>query len=561
MRATRFSSYRLAALFVPTAIALAACGGSDDPPAAAGDGGGGGTVALSIGGTAAMGAAIAGGTVDAQCAVGDGAVTTAADGSYVLQIQDGKLPCTLRVVSGDGATVLHSAAAGSGNSARANLTPATELAMAQLYGRNPAAVHDNFNATAVVALTPAALQAAARAITTLLAGVGVAIGGDPISGPLAIGDANDQALDALKTQLAAAGLTLTQLGETVAQGSPATPITALSATPSLPAEWLLRPAAPNCAALRSGTYRIVFFAPGDGGEAFTDTVVLDAPTLKATSSDGTVDVLTATGECQYAVATSGEMLVTPAGVGVFRSGERPGFVAAMIFPEQRHPVSATAGTWNYLGLGDTDGSFGAPHLFGGEMTVNASGKVTAGIFCDEIDNCVAESPNAPMVFTSNAAGGFDFDGSRAFAYRAGSGELMIVYVDRDGSFALATRKVARTLPAVGTINRNRDFTVTPQFNSPAPGDSENTAVSLAGDGLSYGRDAIIDFATGATRPETIQINMPRDGFAHRVPGTVTTSTGGSAVVGEWVALTLRGIGITPVAIVNNNNMILSVRKP
>ena len=85
-----------------------------------------------------MGAAIVGGTVDAKCATGNGSASTAADGSYTLTIDGGALPCSMRVTSADGGTVLHSAATGSGNNARANLTPATELAMAQLYGRSPA---------------------------------------------------------------------------------------------------------------------------------------------------------------------------------------------------------------------------------------------------------------------------------------------------------------------------------------------------------------------------------------------------------------------------------------
>lgn len=340
------------------------------------------------------------------------------------------------------------------------------------------------------------------------------------------------------------------------------PATSLSSEPSLPAELLLRPAAPNCAALRSGTYRLVFFAPGEGGQAFTDTFVLDAPTLKATGSDGEVSALIANGDCQYTMPDGAEMVVGQAGVAVLRSAERPGFVAGMALPEQAHPVSILAGTWNYLGLGDTDGSFGIPSLYSGELTVDASGKVTADLFCDNLVNCVAETPDASFVFTANSAGGFDLDGGPAFAYRAGGGEVMVVFLSPDGSFALATRKVARTLPAVGSINLSWNFTITPEYTSPnALSSSENTIVSHASDGASFVRNAVIDFASGATRPETVQINTPREGFARRVPETVTTSTGGSSVVSEWVVLTLRGIGITPVAFPASNQMVLSVNKP
>lgn len=552
-------SRRLAALCIPTAIALAACGGSDDPPTAVVAP----SAALTLSGTAATGAAIAGGTVDAKCATGDGSATTAADGSYSVALSAGALPCVLRVTSADGATVLHSVASGTGNSATANITPVSELVIARLAGGDPASYFGGFGSGAAAGLGTAQVDAAVAAVVDTLksAGVDFSAIGNVLTVPLVAasgataGNGFDQALEALKTQLASAGVSLTELRDTVAQNSPAAPVTALSATPSLPAELLLRPAAANCKALRSGTYRLVFFAPGEGGAVATDTLVIDATTLKGTNSDGSVDFLVAAGDCQYTVPSIGEFVVSASGVAVFRSGERPGFVAAMAFPEQQHPVSVTAGTWNFLGR-DAEAQ-----LYGGEITVDGAGKVTADVVCEDLHSCVAQAPGARMVFSANAAGGFDFDFGRAFAYRAGGGELMIVVVHADGEFALATRKVARTLPAVGTVNRNWDFTITPQYTAPAPADSENVAVALAPDGSSYSRNAVINFATGATRPETLQINQPRDGFLHRVPETVTTSTGGSSVVGEWVGLTLRGIGITPVAIVNNNNMILSVRKP
>ena len=556
MQAHNIRSRRLAALCIPTAIALAACGGSDDPPAGAPLPAG---IVLSLSGTAATGGAIAGGTVESRCDGDSGGTTTASDGSYTIELSEGRLPCVLQVTSADRSTVLHSVAVGSGNAVTAHITPASELIVAQLAGGDPAALFASFGAAQ---LGSTKVQDAAAAVGSILGADFAGI--DLLAGTLEAGNAADpydKALEALKSKLDREGLTLATLRDSVVRASPDAPATALSATPSLPAELLLRPAAPNCAALRSGSYRVGFFAPGEGGQAFTDTLVLDAPTLTATASDGEVSTLVATGECQYSLASGGEMVVTPAGVAALRSGERPGFVAGLAFPEQQHPVSVTAGTWNYLGLGDINGSFGAPQLFGGEMTVDRTGQVTAEVFCDDLNSCVAETPDAQMAFTANPAGGFNLDGSRSFAYRAGGGELLIVSIDRDGSFALATRKVARGLPAVGSVSRSWNFTITPQYGSPfALSSSDSTTVSLASDGGSYLRNAIIDLSTGTTRPETVQINVPREGFIHRVPQTVSTSTGGSSVVGEWVGLTLRGIGITPVAIVANNQLVLSVNK-
>jgi hypothetical protein len=545
--------HRFTAALAPLAVAatLAGCG-SDDGAAPVAP-----AATLTLGGTAATGAAIAGGTVDAKCATGSGSATTAADGGYAMAIEGGALPCSLRVTSTDGATVLHSAATGSGDSARANLTPATELAMAQLHGRNPADAHAAFDAAA---LTPAAVQAAADAARALLAGAGIQLAGNPVSDALAVGDANDRALDQLKAALAASGTSLAAVVQAVAAA--ASGEAAPGAAPSLPPASLLAAAAPNCAALRSGKYRLVFVTPGDAGSAATDAVTFDAPTLTATLADGETSQLTADGDCRYKLPNGGEMAVSPAGVLVLRSFEDGGFVAGIGFPEQAHPVSVLAGTWNYLGLGDSTDGGGPVHLYAGAIGVGSDGRATDDLFCDNLRDCVAETPDARMTFTANPAGGFDFDGSRAFVYRAGSGELLVVTIDEDGSFALATRKVARTLPEIGAVSRSLNFAVTPQYAAPfTPTDTENTTVAHAGDGLSYVRRSVLDFGSGVTRPETVQLNQFLEGFLRRVPETVTASDGSASVVGEWLALPLRGMGLTPVAIVGNGNLVLSVTKP
>ena len=50
-------------------------------------------------------------------------------GSYTIAVTGGQLPCVLRVTSGD--TVLHSVANGTGATATANISPLTELVLAQ----------------------------------------------------------------------------------------------------------------------------------------------------------------------------------------------------------------------------------------------------------------------------------------------------------------------------------------------------------------------------------------------------------------------------------------------
>ncbi len=323
----RLTPRRIAALFVPTALALAACGGSDDPAGPALP------TMLTLAGTAATGAAIAGGSVDAACASGTGNAPTGADGSYKLEIEGGALPCSLRVTSADGKTVLHSAATGSGPSVRANLTPATELAMAQLYGRAPADVHAAFDADAQRATTATAVQAAADAVVRMLASAGIALSGNPVSDALAIGDPNDRALDTMKANLDASGTTLDSVVQTVVTTVTGKPPP--NAGPSLPAASLLAAAAPNCAALRSGKYRLVSFSPSGGAGVSTDTVTLDAPTLAVTSADGSeTDHLSAAGACRYTLPNGGEMAVSSAGVLAFRSLEDGSWRGGIGFAEQ-----------------------------------------------------------------------------------------------------------------------------------------------------------------------------------------------------------------------------------
>ncbi len=558
MRNHRFSACRLAAIFVPTAIALAACGGSDDPPSA--DGGDGGAVALTIGGTAAVGAAIVGGTVDAKCATGNGSASTAADGSYTLTIDGGALPCSMRVTSADGGTVLHSAATGSGSNARANLTPATELAMAQLYGRSPAEAHAAFDSTAAAALTPAALQAAASEVGTLLSVAGAAISGNPISGPLTIGDANDRALDTLKANLESSGTTLNEVTNAVIVRMGGTPVGPVA---PLPLEQLVAASAPNCKALRSGKYRVVFAGPNGG----TDLITLDAPTLKITGSDGVVDSLVANGDCRYVVPSGGDLAISSAGIGVVRSLEGPAgsHLLGLVFPEQVHPLSITQGEWNLIGLGDSesDSGQGTVRLFTGSITFNDNGRsIGTTVFCANARDCEDEPALPEEVHTVNRDGGFDFDGGRNFVYKLDNGGKLLVAWARDGAFVLATPKASATVPPLGVLRRSLDFTLAPDFSANAVlGVSENTTRSFDAAAGIYTRDAVIAGTNGVTVPQRIEIDRFLPGFTHRIAETVTDSAGATRNVGEWVVLQLPGMGIAPVAILGNNSLVLSVLQP
>lgn len=233
MENCRYSSWPLsrvtsAALFVPgvlvglTAITLAACGGGqgggDDSwlrasPAPA--------PALRIGGTVAVGQALAGVPVQARCAAGGGSTVSAADGRYQLALADATLPCVLQArapgVGGGAPVLLHSlAVAGkepatdAGVSLLSNITPLTELVLLRL-ARGPAAdFFADFAPPLAQRLRPEALKAAQSDVSALLAST-VDLSGLPdlIATPLRAatpaqpggGDAQDRMLDELAAKL------------------------------------------------------------------------------------------------------------------------------------------------------------------------------------------------------------------------------------------------------------------------------------------------------------------------------------------------------------------------
>lgn len=566
-------------LALTAAALLAACGsgdGSSDPvtpvpvvPAA-----------LTLSGTAATGAALANRPVDAKCAAGTAApVNTGADGKYTVTITGGALPCVLRVTAADG-SVLHSLATGSGATAAANITPASELVVAHLVGGPAAGAYGSFDAASI---TDAKVQAALTAVGDMLkaGGVDVTAIGNLLTAPLVAANGStagndfDKALDALKAKLAATGTTLATLADGVAKASPNLPATATSTTPSLPAVQLLQPAAANCAALRSGRYRLVVNAIGDGNAPATEVITINATLLTVTNAAGEVNQLTANGPCRYRTPQNGDAVVSPAGVIVAQIGYGPQGAAlkgGLLFPEQTHPLAGLAGDWNLIGLDRTEDN-GPIHLTAATATLNATGQITAFTQCDNVvDGCSSGTAAdvANLKVTANPTGGFDFtntsntpvDVDRLFAYRSGGGELVWVLLSKNGHIQFATRKVALTLPAVGRVSESFNLTLTPQYTAPfAISDSKNTIVSVDATANTFLRDAVTNLTTGVTRPERFAINQPREGYSLRTGEAVVDSAGQPSTVSSFVAMTLRGTGVVPVALLANNQLVLSVSKP
>jgi hypothetical protein len=568
------------------ALAITGCGGSGADTSTTGAGTGTivttETRSLRLSGTAASRAALADAGVEARCATGRGVSTTRSNGGYDINIERGALPWALRVVkrgSDSTAVTLHSVTSGPASettaaiTATANITPATELVVASLAGTAPATYFEQFEsapaAAAAVATTANVQNASTAVVDTLKAGgVDLSAAGNVLTAALVpsagstAGNAYGQVLETLDTRVTAGGTTLVALAEAVAAASSVSPPATTSAAATLPAASLLQTAAANCSALRSGNYRFLGLPSLGAGGA---VVALDAAALTIALPNGAIK-LTANGNCRYRTPTNGEMVVSPAGVLVGQGDVAP-YRLVMAFAEQKHKVADLAGDWNGLGMNNQQG-VKKPFLL--VMSYNSAGRLTRGVLSEgalTTTQVFNEQQVPVMGFSLNSAGGFNLTNTtdtpnwtdRVFAYRSGSGELMKVQVNDDSLVLLSTRKRILTAPVLGSVSDTWNLFMTPQATSPsALSQSYNTWVSVNGPD-NYTRNAVLNFTTGVTRPEVILRNNPQDGFSRRQAATVSSSDGATSSVSSWVAVGLRGMGISSV-VFPNGNWYISVEK-
>ena len=185
--------FKMAAL--SAALVVAGCGG-----------GGGGSPNVS--GIAATGAALANAAVTVKCASGAPVTgTTGADGTFFVTLAGGQVaPCLIQVTKG--AVTLYSFASSSG---RANVTPVTDLVVTKALGSDPAAAFASFDSTKGATINAGLAAAKEYVKAQILALTGGSQSGDPFSGDLKVGDADDKVLDALAAKLVADGKSLSDL--------------------------------------------------------------------------------------------------------------------------------------------------------------------------------------------------------------------------------------------------------------------------------------------------------------------------------------------------------------
>lgn len=307
---------------------------------------------------------------------------------------------------------------------------------------------------------------------------------------------------------------------------------------------------PTCSALHSGTYRVIVPQMANAGEYSTGTVSLDA--LTGAVTDGTPgggSQLTSTGNCTFTTGSNGEVVVSTAGVLVFRSEEAGGVRLGFAFPEQTIPLADLAGDWQMLGYerDDTSGLYAA---VAGSATLSAGGGFTLTRYCPDVKNCLATVPTPTINLSSVAGGGFNLVNStdnwtdRLFAYRAASGDLMLVDLAGNGSFSLWTQQRTNGLPTAGSRSVSWGLWSNPSLvstNVPSLSDFTNGA----GDTVtgSWTRVSNLD-----GHSETLFANNPHAGMTFRAEGTATTTSGSTVVVREFASLPLRGMGLSALSL-------------
>lgn len=282
--------------------------------------------------------------------------------------------------------------------------------------------------------------------------------------------------------------------------------------------------------------------------------------------------MTANGTCRYTGANGkDDIVVSQAGVIVARSTNDSGvtYHLAIGFPEQTHTLAEAAGAWNALSLNG-----GNPGLFAGvavSSTIDAAGAVNA-TFCGDPTSVTWDTttcqalPAGTLALTANSDGGFNVMnngklGGRAFAYRAGDGELMVAEVDNDGSFTMSTKQRTNGLQAVGAVTTNWALSLGSQLTSTVAVDaSSNTFVSVdAAAGSWLRKQNTVGLNDGHL--ETFLANNPRAGYSFRAAGTALRDDGLTATFSAVTSLNLRGMGLNAVLVPTAKRFQISVNQP
>ena len=534
------------------ALVLSACGGGGDSAPQQTN-----PQSQKISGVAATGAAMQGATVNITCSAGSGTAITGTDGSYSAPVSGASLPCVLTATSSDGKTVLHSLIAGSGSvssCATANVTPLTELLLAQLAGQDPAKYAAAFSSATTVNASD--VTAAQSALVKVLqsGGFDASSISDFLGGAISAGSGQgyDAVLDTLQAALVKAGVTLTDLSTAVASTKGSSSGAAGSTIGTV-----LAPANSACPALKSGDHRLIKFSDGTA-----QVVTVDAIKLTVAEGGATYQLTPTQGStaCDFSLndSVSTRVLVAKSGMAVWTSGSGNTGTLSLSMPKQTLDPSAINGGYNYVALsGSAQGAYGTHNY--------ATGVTTAATNCSVGSGCQVDthSPYGHLVSTSDGGADWIDDGASAgtagfHAYGFQNAQGSIIWIaSMVGGVGVFAPQTTLSVPAVGTTSAFWQRTIKANGLTTVSEDS-NTVTAVNG--------STVTRTFTDTHTDQIIYNDPFNGLRHR-PGTnvCTNATGATVACNETWQLPLGGLTLawsgSPFVTPSTYQVTLSVNKP
>jgi len=501
-------------------------------------GGGGGESpgsSLLITGTAATGAAIVSGTVEAKCQSGTGSATTSASGAYAVNVSSGVQPCILRVTDPVTQMQLHSMI--EAGATTANISPATDLVVANALAETPTTAFSNYSSIQQQKITAANISSAVTRVQMATAALGSAAdmtGMDIMKGTLhaatndAIGNTADQKIDALMAALAAADKKIADLSAEL------TAVTSGSAAASKLTTLVgsAKDALASCPSARSSDIWVLDFlgsAPM-GYNADFSAMVLKNMTDNSTSVINLKrDAQNAVVPCAFTSNVNGsnvEYRVTDGGIGVWKTDNNFGISV----PAQRSKLltdAAFTGTYPSAGfLREHTQGFRTALPF--KFQVNTDGMVK-GYSCDltkttpDCTNGLNSSNSISATCTPMSNGTLSCSASNgmqatAVLYMTGGQVSMFVAVTQMpvsgynyGGLLVMTKASPMTLPTAGQTKAAGSAWyagVNPGSTTVVAGDTAASFVET----ISSATNSYVTSSTGSTTTYTRYINTPSEGF-------------------------------------------------
>ncbi len=542
---------------VSSLAVLAACGG----------GGGSPVSSLQLTGTAATGAAIVSGTVEAKCQSGTGTATTSASGAYAVSVTSGVQPCILRVTDPMTLMQLHSVV--EAGATTANISPATDLVVANALGEAPASAFSNFSSTQQQKITATNITSAVSRVQTATAALGSAAdmtGVDIMKGSLqaatsgAAGNTADQKIDALMAALAAADKKIAELSAQLTAATSGAAAASQLTTLVGSAQYALA----SCPAARSGDIWVLDLlgtAPM-GFNADFSTMVLKRLSDNSTSTINLKrDTQNAVIPCAFTATVGGtdtEFRVTDGGVGIWKTATNFGLTV----PAQRTKLTTDA---NFTGTYPTaaflrERTQGTRAALPLKFQINADGSLR-GYGCD----LTLATPSCTTALSSSSSGDATCtplsngtlscsaaNGLRATAvlYLTGGQASMFMAITQMpynsynfGGLLVMTKASPLSLPTVGkTIAAGSAWYagVNPGSNVLVSGD---TAAGLV-ESVDSATNSYVTTSTGSTTTYTRYINSPSEGLALARSSNGSTIVGLGSATGWSMAMTKSSTGST-----------------